>query len=280
MRKLLLVPLLAVIAAAGWLLTSGGGGVGHAGDLAAPTLERPQILVCYSLHGGNDPNVRVDLVTDNFGQDTVRVRRSTLMCEAGQKFRLDSAGNLTDATGTADGRVLQCFGLLRGADPDDPVTLITENFGPDRVDVRRATSMCEIARIHRVTDSFAPDHVLDHRGPVLECYRLRGGDDPHARVVLNTRNFERDEVVVRQAIAMCEEAKKIRPASAAHPGGETGSPTGYVWECFSLEEGDSPGAKVVLQTRNFGEDEVRVGRAILMCEAAKKLRLDSLPVPG
>jgi hypothetical protein len=45
-------------------------------------LPEPVQRQCFTLTGGHDPNREIDVRTELFGEDTVRVRASTLMCEA------------------------------------------------------------------------------------------------------------------------------------------------------------------------------------------------------
>lgn len=52
-----------------------------------------------------------------------------------------------------------------------------------------------------------------------------------------------------------------------------------VWECFELQDGDSPNAPLRLLTRNFGWDSVSALRAVRMCEPALKTRGQGTP-PG
>ncbi len=37
-------------------------------------------MQCFTLTGGMDPNLKVDVTTERFGEDTIRVRASTQVC--------------------------------------------------------------------------------------------------------------------------------------------------------------------------------------------------------
>ena len=49
----------------------------------------------------------------------------------------------TATNGTAATRVMECFRTEKGADPNDPYLLTTNNFGRDPVLVRQASTLCE-----------------------------------------------------------------------------------------------------------------------------------------
>jgi hypothetical protein len=124
--------------------------------------------------------------------------------------------------------------------------------------------MCEFAFKFAPGTSaiFPPDDIR-----IFACYRIRGGTDVNDPYLLDTANFDPDRVIVRQGSLMCEEAVKITA-----DGDSLGTPTGQVWECYNLRQGDDPGKDFALVTNNFGPDRVRVGTAIRMCEDAEKHR--------
>jgi len=103
---------------------------------------------------------------------------------------------------------------------------------------------------------------------IVECYELVDGATPDEVVQLETRNFGRDRVQVGTAIAFCEGARKI--PVGLDPIIPLGEPGRFVFECFLLEHGDNPADPVQLRTVNFGEEDVIVGQAEIMCESARK----------
>jgi hypothetical protein len=236
--------------------------------------DAPDVLLCYNLDDGDLQAERALLTTENFGRDAVGITQARMMCEQSQKFHPSTAGDgQGTVTGTLGEHVFECYQLVGGADPDDLVGLRTSNFGDDRVVVRKASMMCEGARKDHFTQADGEPKSFGTPGEhVLMCYQIRGGNNPQATVVLENRNFGKDKVIVGPAVRMCEEANK-----RTHDNGDgVGRPTGFVWECFALREGDDPKATVVLDTKNFGEDKVMVRNARMMCERARKNHQASL----
>lgn len=281
-----MVMVLAVVGAAmgAWLLVTGGDDVSLAKDatppVGSPMAELPvidplgnSIFECYNLLGGDTHEKHARLVTDNFGGDVVVITQLFLMCEQATK---------TDETGEVHGVhdrpvVFACYRMLRGANPDDPVELHTQNFGQDDVDVLRAVAMCEGAK---KTPLENPDLAIGEPGVhILEAYQIGRGDDPQTVVTLTTQNFREDLVRVRKAMVMMEEAmKETRNADGTIE--RIGKPTGRVWQCFKLDGGDDPQMRVSLETVNFPLDEVTVGAAIIMCEEARKVPIiEPRPIP-
>lgn len=167
----------------------------------------------------------------------------------------------------ANWRVYECFTIQRGANPDDPYTLTTRNFGTHRVIVNRATRMCEGAIKSRQT---LPSDVLPQPAPsVWECFDIVSGSFQQRSFWLQTRNFGREQVRVLKPHSLCEEARKIRLSSNGAAGQTIGQPTGRVLECFTIEA-KSRNVPYFLRTRNFGLDSVRIGRGNLLCEPAVK----------
>ena len=165
-------------------------------------------------------------------------------------------------------RVLECFLLERGTDPNDPYTLRTKNFGLDTVMVHRATKMCEGAIKSRQTVIAA---AVPKPAPIIwECFDIVSPKGIKAKTVyLTTRNFGLDQVTVLKPDSLCEEAMKIRLNAAGTAGQTIGQPTGRVLECFTIRA-KTRNVPYFLRTRNFGLDTVRVGRGTLMCEPAVK----------
>jgi hypothetical protein len=198
------------------------------------------------------------LKTDNFGGDIVFITEMIAMCEQATKTLPDGV-----VFGQFDQAVIMAgFKMSKGTNPDDPVELTTGNFGPDQVNVFQGIAMCEGAskEVSGATPIGIPgDHIW-------EIFRIANGNDPAARVVLNTGNFGSDDVEVRQAWLMFEEATKQTADSAEI----LGVVSGRVWECYRLDGGNIPDVSVILTTKNFGPEKVVVGSSITMCEEARK----------
>jgi hypothetical protein len=114
-------------------------------------LELPYFY-CLNLTGGNDPNRRVELLTPNFGEDEVTVRRSTRICDLAfpAEFAEEIPSELAYILQFFGG---QCFTLTGGQDPNRWINLgMTDLADPiegdlewDTVRVRASTVMCEFA---------------------------------------------------------------------------------------------------------------------------------------
>ncbi|OAI41278.1 hypothetical protein AYO38_03985 [bacterium SCGC AG-212-C10] len=160
--------------------------------------------------------------------------------------------------------VFECFTLAQGQDPKKGVLLDTDNFGKDAVAVRTSDMMCESALKYRqVIPGTAP--VPPQLNTVMQCFRLQKGQDPYDPAVLTTKNFGPDKVTVRTSNEMCESAiKRINGVIKSE------SPVTRIWQCFDIQDGDTPNAQVVLSTNNFGPHRAIVGKAVMMCEMAVK----------
>lgn len=268
----LMVLVLVRLATGVWFVATSGNDVGLAKESPAPVDANSavapvpvdpidpvgkSIFQCFSVFGGAPHFKTARLKTDNFGGDIVVITEMALMCEQATKT------TPTGLFGQFDGAVIMaCYRMSRGTNPDDPVELTTGNFGPDRVDVIQAIAMCEGAS--KTISGTEPVGIPgDH---VWEIFRILNGHDPSAPVTLNTRNSGPDDVVVRDAFVMFEEATK-QTADAAEI---LGVDSGRVWECYRLDGGATPDITVTLTTRNFGDESVIVGPSILMCEEATK----------
>jgi len=77
---------------------------------------------------------------------------------------------------------------------------------------------------------------------------------------------------------MCENALKTRLDDlGTAPYGSTFLQT--VWQCFNLiDTTPTPSLPVVVTTHNFGRDKGEIGRARIMCETAKKERVNAAGV--
>jgi hypothetical protein len=236
---------------------------------AAPTA----VWQCYDVQRGDDPQEVVRLVTENFGGDRVRVRNLILMCELAFKVRPVLGVPDPPPPTDADTRILACYRLELGGDPNDPYQLDTANFGTDGVIVRQSQLMCEEASKTRVfTDPNGSTRTVttgQPTGQTWQCYTLRLGADPQLSFRLITNNFGRDDVEVRRSGLMCETSAKFKQDAAGNvlPFGEA---TGEVLQCFRLLDGADPNIRVTLGTANFGPDEILIRRSNSMCEAAEK----------
>lgn len=227
-------------------------------DIITPVPPTP-VYECFQLAQGQDPNTVVMLDTDNFGKDIVNVRTSRLMCETALKYRKLVPGQ--EPLPPQLNEVMQCFRLQKGQDPNDPAVLDTRNFGPDKVDIRTSNLMCETAikRINGAIKSEGPTRIW-------QCFDIRDGQDPNAQVVLSTNNFGAHRAFVRKAVLMCESATKTTANGQVYNDGHHGE----VFQCFRLQEVPNQNIPANLTTRNFGSDDVRIQRANLMCEPARK----------
>jgi hypothetical protein len=227
--------------------------------------EGSRVLACYTLQRGDDPQTVVQLKTENFGNDLVRIRNLVFMCEGALKFNAPPQQAFT----TPD-FVLACYRIERGNDPADPYLLTTENFGVSFVEVRAAVLFCEGAQ-KTVTDADGTTKVVGEAGEggMWQCFRTQTTFNPAAPKILLTDNFGRDEVRVGRATLICEDASKTHGV-----GGQVqftiGQPTGRVLQCFDLTGGDDPRTVAKLETLNFGEDDVAIRGLQIMCEPATK----------
>jgi hypothetical protein len=233
----------------------------------APTL----VFQCYNLSGGDDVKVDVRLVTENFGGDLVRVRNLVMMCELAVKTVPPAAGGSDPPPPSPSiTRIYACYKIERGADPNDPFVLTTANFGEDVIAVRVSDLLCEQATKTITLPSGQEVTIGQASGFLWQCYRLGGSDVQGGPFRLITNNFGRDDVRVGSGARMCETAAKFRLDATGNVV-QSGVATGDVFECFRLGNGDGPAVKAVLETRNFGRDEVEVRRSSLMCEPATKV---------
>jgi hypothetical protein len=84
-------------------------------------------------------------------------------------------------------------------------------------------------------------------------------------------------VLIGQPVQMCEEGANERVYERGGFGDGGGEPTGRVWECFAVSEADNVNRQFILNTDNFYDDRVTVGRANMVCEGAYKFRYPGLP---
>ncbi len=103
-----------------------------------------EVWQCFNLDRSKNNNLKFRLVTHNFGRDDVTVFRGTQLCEDAVKLRQIN-GTIVES-GHATGKVAECFRIEAKLDPKAKVTLQTSNFGTVDVTVRRAGTMCELAK--------------------------------------------------------------------------------------------------------------------------------------
>lgn len=236
-----------------------------------PTL----VFECFDLDQGQDPMKPVMLATDNFGKDVVNVRTSDMMCESAFKYREIPPGTKPAPPDTKE--ALQCFRVQKGQDPNDGAILTTQNFGPDAVQVRTSTRMCESAiKIRPQLPPFGDAPIPQ----AWQCFDLKNGQNPNTQVVLSTNNFGPHRVFVRQAVLMCETAAKYVQTAAGDVQLSIPNEKTQVYECFKVVEAPNQAVPARLITRNFGTDDVRIRRANLMCEPARKQILFENPDPN
>lgn len=231
----------------------------------APTL----VWECFSLIKGEDPKVRVRLLTNNFGRDDVNVRESGTYCETANKFRNPDAA--TQLYPPQLRLAMQCFKIDKGEDPDDDVILTTKNFGSHDATVRRAVSMCENAVKYVPGKPLFGDPAFES---VWQCFKIESRINIAESMYLVTDNFGIDKTFVRRPSLMCEPAIKYRrqlpPYGSIDPA--SGAQTTRIIECFDVEAPNRQ-FNTVIATRNFGRDEVQIRRANMLCEPGLKIRL-------
>ena len=114
------------------------------GSVSTYGVSTNNILQCFKLANGDNPNLAVSFANNNFGSDVVTTGKGIGLCEEGVKYR-DINGQ-TEITGMANGVAYECFDVADWADDEQKaVVLETENFGRDKVIVRKATQICQLA---------------------------------------------------------------------------------------------------------------------------------------
>ena len=189
-----------------------------------------------------------------------------------------NAPNPGTSNGLAATRVRECFRTEKGANPNDPYLLVTKNFGRDPVTVRQAVLFCEGALKTKEPIAAGTTSPLPIPNVAWDCFSILSKASPNRLFRIFTSNFGETPAIVRRAILMCEDARKIRIDAAGNevPGSAVGEPTGRVYECYQLQA-KNPAATFWLTNRNFGGAPVRVTNARLMCEAAIKVPMNQFP---
>lgn len=283
-----------VLGGGGWLAASYGGTSSQArvpgttsNDAtldqvgAAPT----EVYECYSIAGGQDPKKAALLTTKNFGHDVVGVRGANLMCESALKLTQFVPGTPPpQPPDLAKTKVLECFKIEKGIDPNDPALLQTANFGADKVNIGRASTMCENALKRDPSGKIigqqatAPG-LID----IWECFQLQNAISPNKVMYFTNNNFGLHRASVRAGDMMCETAIK-QTSAAGEVFGDQVAPE--VWQCFRLADAQPVNQPRDLLTRNFPDlsandndpfDAVRVQRPAYMCEHAVKEHIIEYP---
>ena len=99
--------------------------------------------------------------------------------------------------------IWQCFNLANGESIGSQFRITTNNFGDDRITVRKAVMLCEDAIKTRVSAAGQVTSIRGATGRVFACYTIAGrpGQQPF---FLTTRNFGPDNVRVTRPSLMCE----------------------------------------------------------------------------
>jgi len=232
---------------------------------SVPHTPLPQVHVCYDVDKGDTVNVDARLQTTNFGGDRVTIGRLVMMCELST---LNSADVRDPAPPTVpDTRIFACYDLRDGGNPGDPYAIKTVFF-KDAVYVGQSNLMCETAAKY-VTDAAGNvEKFGSASGDVRQCFDLKKGDDIGKTFVIANNNFGVDKIKTGAGVQMCEQAAKYRIINGALD--VTGFANGYVEECFRIRGTIDPRKTVVLETENFGRDEVVVRPARMMCVPGEK----------
>jgi len=229
------------------------------------------------VHGddlGGDPYV---LETLTFGFDWVVPHQADFFCETAVKTTSSAT-----PTQPLETRIWVCYAIRRGADPDDPISLLTNNFtggdgdedggadtDGDQVFVRRSTHLCEEGSKTTFQRNGLEDETFGNSesGIVYQCFTIEGGQDPSQVFWLHTENWGADDVRVRQSNMMCEPAVKYEEGGGGTVAGAF--PAEPVMQCYRIEGGvRRENVPVRLETDNFDEDDVQMRSATRMCEAA------------
>jgi hypothetical protein len=225
----------------------------------------PPVHVCYEVQKGHEVQVDARLVTTNFGGDRVTIGRLVMMCEL-STLKSPNATN-PNPPPAADTRILACYSLRDGGNPDDPYQIETVFF-KDSVIVGKSNLMCETAAKY-VTDAAGNVHKFGTpSGNVRQCFDLGKGDDVGKPFVIANNNFGLDKVLIGSGIQMCEEAAKYRLINGVVD--VTGFANGVVEECFRMRGNLDPRLPVVLETENFGRSEAMVRAARMICVPGEK----------
>jgi len=274
--KRLLGLLLLTAAATLWFVAASPGAADDDGPAhtvtAYPLTAKAQ--VCYDVDKGEDVKVDVTLATKSYGKDDVQVRRLVMMCELStiKTFPVPTGPFLWIAPNpptVSDTSIFACYALRGGDDPGMGANITTPSFGTDKVIVDTSNMMCESAKKHVIN----PDGTMSTYGvgtnTIWQCFKLGAGDNPNLAVGFANNNFGSDVVKTGIGIQMCEEGVKYRDIHGQTE--VTGFANGVVYECFDVAGwADDEKKTVVLETENFGRDEVVVRQSTQVCQLGTK----------
>jgi hypothetical protein len=101
---------------------------------------------------------------------------------------------------------------------------------------------------------------------VLQCYLTIGGDLPMKVFFLKTQSSKvNDRAELYHASIVCESAQLLDEREQKI----MGTPTGMVWQCFTLKLGNTPRLKVKVDTGIFKPDDLTLGTSNLGCLKSK-----------
>jgi hypothetical protein len=182
--------------------------------------EIPAAYLCHTITGGQDPNLDVFMLTENFGEDEATIRAATTLCRPALKQLCDGpydcSTDPTEEFGILELPYFYCLNLTGGNDPNRQVELETPNFGEDDVTVRRSTRICDLAFPADFAEEIPPEvaYILQFFGG--QCFTLTGGQDANQWISLGMTplddpegQLEWDTVRVRASTMMCELAFRI-----------------------------------------------------------------------
>jgi hypothetical protein len=213
---------LALVCELGLIYPDSGGNSGE--------VETVRILACYVIEHGDNPDDPVILSPYEepatvdaavIYEDAVVVKKAQYLCEEGTKTLVNgrnSATVVSEPYGEITGRVWECFSVERGDEGNEEVTLVTENFGSDRVEIKDLSLLCEFAEKVLENGQGGYDPVCITEGCLpeegdefLACFEIDDGEDHEVRVEIETDNFGTENVRIDKAKVMCVSVLKERP---------------------------------------------------------------------
>lgn len=305
MKRLILSTAVLALLAASWSLNSQSAIAQVPPPTGSPDDDEAAgtaVLVCYNLDindGGTDAGAeeeedsnesngaRLRLLTATFGADVVELDGLELICVSSKVSgdgtnEPDAVGEPAGPTktasvsGTAATRVFACYGVENGNDERDSFAFMTETSGVDGVIVRRSDLLCEEAALTAEDGKTAGEAT----GALWLCHSLRGGSDADIEVDI-ANLFGTDEVDVESVERLCEAATEFgddeAPTVAATADSNQDEETDLdMFACFELDGGNGVEETVTIETASFGEVEVVIGDAVLLCDAASAASTDGL----
>jgi hypothetical protein len=270
MKRLLGMVLLSA-AATLWFWSAAPGSADHATVTAYP-LQKAQ--VCYDVDQGEDVKIDVVLDTKTYEKDEVQVRRLVMMCELStiSTFKIPMGPFLWiphNPPTVSDTSIFACYTLRGGDDAGMGAILKTPSFGEDKVIVGTSNLMCESAKKHVINPDGTKSTYGVGTNTIWQCFKIGNSDIAPLAASFANNNFGADVVTTGKGIELCEEGVKYREINGQIE--VTGFANGVAHECFEVtgwqEDEKLP---VVLETENFGRDEVVVRKATQICQLAEK----------